>query len=684
MAVKRVADSAIRLRGASVPASVHFSAARIEEGLSLLTETRLEFVTGEGDLDPGKLLGTRMTIELPNAKGGPRRFHGFCIAIENIGLSRGHEHFAADLRPWPWFLTRRSDNRIFQDMSTPDIVAKVCDAAGFNDIRDRLSGTYAPREYCVQYGESDFAFISRLMEEEGITFYFDHSGDLETMVLADAISGHDPVAGASRLPYIPRMRNTPVESERVFELADRRRVVSGQVSLIDYDMVNPQAHLGVGSAIEKGSHSHRKYELYDSDARYATAGAGEQAAKIRMEAEAHRAERFVAVANAPGLAAGSSVTITDHPRLGRQAELLILRATHHLRVEETLAVLPEDGMTIAPRLEFPGPDGLFHATVELARLSEPFRPPRVTPWPDLSGLHTAVVTGPSGEEIHTDEYGRIKVQFHWDRKGEKNEKTTCWVRSVLPWTGKSWGMFAVPRVGQEVVIQFERGNPDRPLCTGMIYNGANKPPVTLPEAMTQSGIRTNSSKGGGGYNELVFEDKKNAEFVRLQSEKDFVQIVKNNATVMIGLEKKDKGDLTQTIHGHKTETIKTGNHVLKIETGSQTVEVKKDHSAKVEGKSKTTVKGDAALEVETGNCTTKVTAGNYTLDASAGKVTITAAQEITLKVGASSVKIGPAGVEIKSVMVKLEGSAMAEMKSPLTTVKADGMLTLKGGVTMIN
>lgn len=705
----RIADGSIKLEGSYKSDSVYFVAARVVEALSTLTETRLEFASADGMLDPADILGTRMTIKM-DEKANLRKFHGVCIAIEYLGTTRGYTQYAADLRPWTWFLTRSSDNRIFQNQTAPDIIAAVFSGLGFSGFRTEFSKTYAARDYCVQYGETNFDFISRLMEEEGIYYYFKHGGETEELVLADAIGSHSPISHTPTLDFIPRSKNTPAAAGHVFEWSPKMQVVSGKVSLVDYDMVKPRADLRVASSIARGKHAHKDYEIYETDAHYATSAEGDDAARVRMERLAHGAERYLAAGTAPAVSVGSLVTIKNVPEpgknvpeAGKQSEFLILAATHHLRIEPDLLPQGElDGLKTVPRLTYPESSGLYVSQFETAAKTQQFRPPKVTPWPDLAGLHTAVVTGPEGDEIHTDKYGRIKVMFRWDRKGKEDEKTSCWVRTVLPWTGKGWGMYGVPRIGQEVVIQFERGNPDRPICTGMLYNEINQTPVALPANMTQSGVKTNSTKGGAGFNELMFEDKQDAEFVRLQSEKDFVQIIKNNATITIGLEKKDKGDLTQTIHGSKTETVKTGDHSFKIENGSQTIDIEKDHTETINGKSSTTVKGNVTIEVQDGNLSetiksgnykrevssgndaTKLGSGNYTIDASGGKITLTAAQEITLEVGGNSIKIGPAGIDIKGTIVKIEGSAMAEVKSLLTTVKGEGMLTLKGGITMIN
>ena len=321
---------------------------------------------------------------------------------------------------------------------------------------------------------------------------------------------------------------------------------------------------------------------------------------------------------------------------------------------------------------------------------EQFRAPLTTPWPEIAGLHTAIVTGPSGEEIWTNEHGQIKVQFHWDREGENDEKTTCWVRVVTPWSGKDWGMVAVPRIGQEVVIQFEEGDPDRPICTGMLYNKDTMPPYKYPDDQTQMGFKTNSSKGGGGYNEWMFEDKAGEELMRIQAQKDHQRLVKNESVVTIGLDEVDAGAHdedgceSKVVKQHVTETLLEGDHYFTIETGSQEIEIKTDKTQTIEGKHTKTITGNDATTVEEGDMTVDVSMGDITVDAALGKIKMTAMQEILLKVGQSSIKIDNSGVTIKGLMIKVEGTAMVEAKAPMTTVKGDAMLTLKGGLTLIN
>lgn len=673
--------------------TVHFRAARIVEELSTITEIRAEFLTTDREFDAERLLGTRMRL-LMKTDFGPRQFQGTCIAVEYLGSSEGFGLYAVDIRPWLWFLTRSSDTRIFQGKSTIEIFDDVCSDLGFSDHLKRLSGSYSAREYCVQYNETDFNFVSRLMEGDGITYYFDHKGESEEMVLADGIGSHDMLPGGGILPFRAYDRNSRIEAPHVFEWSKKGRVVSGKVSLVDYDMKKPNTDLKVSSSIRKGMHPHGNYERYEVNATYSQVQAGENSARIRMEREAHLAQRFVCAANAPWLGAGSTFTLINAPSMRDNGTYLVLAATHHLRsTGGPGADLEMLSPTLPSPLSYPHDSGRYVCTMEVAKSTEPFRPPSRASSPLITGVLTAVVTGPSGEEIYTDEYGRIKVQFHWDREGQNDENTTCWVRTVVPWSGRGWGMFGIPRIGQEVVVEFERGNPNRPIVTGMVYNAATKPPFDFPANATMSGLRTNSSKGGGGYHELVFEDSKDEEYVRMISEKDYFLKIKNNAEITVGMEKKDAGDLTQTIYRHKTETLKTGNYTFAIEKGSRKVKISDNHTEAIGGKSDTKITGDTSLKITQGDFSETIDMGSYTTEVKMGDISVTAAmgkidmealQSITLKVGGSSIKIDPTGVTIKGMMIKIEADAMISAKAPMSDIKGDGLLILKGGLTMIN
>jgi type VI secretion system secreted protein VgrG len=682
----------IRMKGPLPETRLFLKAARIDEGLSRLTETRVEFISPDVALDLGRIVGQPMSVSVQTADAGWRDFAGTCVEARYLGLFRGYGLYSAEVRPWLWFLTRSRNNRIFQNLSAVEIVRAVFDGHGFADVRFRLNGSYPQRPYTVQYRETDFAFVSRLMEEEGIYWFPATEDGKDILVLADGGGSHKAIDGDATIEFNYREEDYRRRKDHIFEWTGSERVTPGIVSLIDYNFENPKADLKVSKAIPTGSHGHRSHEFYDPGGHYREAPRGEGLARVRIEAEAARAATKHALGNVRTLAAGRTFRLAEHPRAEENREYLIVSATHWLQIEtEADAALD---VPLPGQLDFgAGNRDGYRCEFDAVPRTVPWRSPLLTPWPEIPGLLLARVTGPRGEEIHTDRYGRIKVQFPWDRDGKDDETTTCWVRTVMPWTGKGWGMVAVPRIGQEVTIQFEDGNPDRPICTGMLYNADTMPPWGLPGNMTQSGIRTNSSKGGGGFNELMFEDKKGEELVRLQSERDFRQIVKNDAEITIGMEKKDKGDLTQTIYRHKTETLKTGDHTFKIETGSQRIEIKTDKVERIDGQSDLVVKGNRSEVVTDGDFTRTtmmgneaiaVSMGNYSVETSLGAISMEAMQQIELKVGSSSITIDQTGITITALSVTIEGIAALEAKSPMTQVKGDAMLILKGGLTLIN
>ncbi len=698
-------NRAMRAKGKFSDKKVFMKNAQVDEGLSELTRVRMELVSTDHDIDLQDFLGEMTTIEL-DLKEGHRYFTGHCVSVEDIGLYQGMVHLVVELRPWFWFLTKATENRIFQEKTVVDIITEVLGDYGFSsDVVKKLSGTYKAREYCVQYAETDYDFLSRLMEEEGIYYFFDYQDGKTKMVLVDSVSGHSP-ATKDTLEFHFKEENFRRKEDHIFDWAGGTQVTSGKVTLDDYDFTKPSSDLKVAKAIPKGKHSYKSYELYSYPGKTRTEGVGDTFARIKMEAEAVRHLTSSGVGNVRILSVGSTFKMKGHPRVKDNSEFLMTRATHLLQVEndyvdeETLTNPFNTGNAEA----FQDNPDTYRIQFDVIPKAEPFRAPLITPWPSISGLQTAVVTGPSGEEIYTDEYGRIKVQFHWDQDGKKDDKTTCWVRVVMPWTGKSWGMFSIPRIGQEVVIQFEEGDPDRPMCTGMLYHKDNKPPYAFPANMTQTGIVTRSTKSGSAstFNELVFEDKKEAEFVRFQSERDYTQTIKNNATITIGLEHKDDGNLTQTIHKNKTETLNTGDHTFTVKDGNQTISIKKDHTETIEGKSTQTItddvsqtvksgdytqtisSGDSTRTVKSGDDNHTITSGDMTVKVSSGKVSVTAGIEIKLTVGANSITIDNSGITISGTMVTMEGTATVDVGAPSTTVSGDGMLTLQGGVVMIN
>jgi len=708
------ANFAFRMEG-DFDYPLYLIGARVEEGMNLLSETTLEFVCTDREIDLSGLLGQKLrVIEGRNGGDAPRAFPGTCVSIEYLGNPTGVAHYRAVLRPSLWFLGRSRENRVFQVMTVIDIAREILQTYGFwGDVDNQVSGEYPARGYTIQYRETDLDFLCRLFEEEGIYFFFAIENDVEKMRLVDSPGAHPSIQWGNPMPFRGLDETGHRAGGHVFSWQTGLGATTGKITLYDYDFEKPAAHLHASNSIEKGTHSGNDFEAYIYPGRFRTTDEGEARARVRMEAEAVRHHTVHGAANTANLGVGETFEMADHPRHSENRSWLITRATHVMRCRDVDRPPVGRGVPIGAEYggDTAGDDGyrvLFDAIPDDVQ----YRAPLVTPWPEIAGVHTAIVTGPRGEEIHTDKYGRIKVQFHWDRVGQGDEATSCWVRCMMPWSGKGWGMMAVPRIGQEVVVQFEEGNPDRPLVIGMLYNADTMPPWALDANKTQSGVKTNSTKGGGGFNELMMEDKKDAELVRFQAERDYRQIVKNDAEITVGLEHKDKGDMTLTVHRNLTETVKTGDHAFTVAAGKQTIKVKKDKDETIEGKSKLTVTGDVSETVKTGNRTEDIKMGNVTrtldmgneattlklgnLDVKCdlGKITMEAMQSIELKVGGSSIKIDQVGVTIKGAMTfKAEGGLTAEMKGALSAkvsggvmveVKGGAMLTLKGAITMIN
>lgn len=533
-------------------------AAIVEEALSELTRLRIEFLCRDRALSLRGLLGQPMALKVATPDGGPvRHFHGLCVQAEYIGTFQGMARFVAEVRPRFWFLTRQADCKVFQGRTTAEIVQQVTGDDGFSTaLKLDLSGSYDPRPYCIQYRESDFAFLSRLMEEEGIYYYIAHDAAGETMVLADSPGAHKPLPGGDKLEFVETEVVEHEYRDQVFRWVAMSRATTGQVSLVSYNFETPGQSLLVNRSKPFGSHKTSGAERYDNEGRYMTGAVGEQRARLRVEREAMEAQLWSGLSNALQIAPGHTFQLTESPRPKEETAFLVTRATHYFQREEDArqTVVGIHGEARALDLGSHA-DKPYRVEFDAIPKATQYRPERKTPWPEIAGVHTALVVGPGGEEIHTDAYGRICIQFHWDRLGPKTDKSSVWVRTMMPWTGKSWGMIHIPRIGQEVVVQFEEGDPDRPIVVGMLYNGANMPPYPLPANKTVSGVKTNSSKGGGGYNELVFEDKKGDELVRFHAEKDYLQVVENNARITIGKEKHDAGDLTQWVHRNRASVV---------------------------------------------------------------------------------------------------------------------------------
>ncbi len=694
----------LRLKGPLGPKKMVLLRADVTEKMSELTETDIQFLSPDHDLKLQDVVGQRLSLELDDEEGNTRYWHGYCVSCTYEGRFGGQALYRAEVRPWLWFLTLHADCKIFQEKSALEVIKAIFSARGFSDIQDKTSASFTKREYLVQYRESDFDFVSRLMEEEGIYYFFTHDSSKETLVLADGLGSHRALEGAANIRFAFEEQGEGSfkrDEDHIYEWKSSERVNSGKVTLTDYDFKKPNTDLKSVTAIPKGVHSHKDIEVYDYPGIYDLANSGKTRTKIRAESLAADYKRTWGKSNVRTMAVGGTFNLIEHPRSDFNEEYLVLAANHKLQIETDQ---DKDGQANAQTGDRQAEGGAgeekkesYESVFSVQLKSEPFRAPLTTPRPIIAGLQTAIVTGPKGDEIFTDQYGRIKVQFHWDRDGMKDDKTTCFIRVSQNMSGQSWGSFHIPRIGQEVVVQFEEGNPDRPIVTGMLYNDANKHPFKFPDNMTQHGMKSNSSKGGSGFHELVFEDKKDKEFIRLQSEKDYKETIKNNAEISIGFEKKDPGDLTQKIYNDKTEWLEKGNHSFEVKDGDESLTIANNRDRSVGNNETVTVGSDKDDTI----------GANYTIDVG-DTLDITAGTKINLTVGGSSIEMTSSEIKIKSTTIKVEGTGKVEAKAGgvmkleasgaltakgataklegkgMTTVKAGGILTVKGSLVKIN
>jgi type VI secretion system secreted protein VgrG len=524
------------------------------ESLGDLFEFNVDALSEKPAIDFNAAIGQHCSVTLKTYKNQTRVFDGILVEARWAGSREKYYAYQLVLRPWLWLLTRRSDCQIFHDKPVTDIIKKIFQDAGFSDFELKLTESYDPIEYCVQYRETDFAFVSRLMEKYGIYYFFKHEQGKHTLVLADSKSSHEPVPGLAKVPYRPVTSNDQRDEQILIEWHSDRCFRTGRMTLNDYDYLKPNAELKEDHQGQE-HYSKSNFEIYDYPGKYKDPGLGKKFAKVLLEAEQCLDHRREAFGDSPSLLPGGLVTLNGH--LTDNAEYLVLSCQHSFVTQFYRSTAAS------------GEDNVYHGRYHFLPSSKPYRSQPQTPHPRIYGVQTAKVVGKEGEEVDVDEHGRILVHFFWDRHNEKS----CRVRIGQPWAQKQWGHIVIPRIDQEVIVEFLEGDPDRPLVTGVVYNGDNKVPYSLPDNKTQSGIKTNSSKGGNGYNELMFEDKKSSEKIRMHAEKDHEVKIRHAETWEIG-----ETFETPTGSPSRQLTIKKGDEKIKLETGSRDVDIAmKDH-----------------------------------------------------------------------------------------------------------
>ncbi|EPX55475.1 VgrG protein [Cystobacter fuscus DSM 2262] len=646
------------------------------EAMSSPFEFHLKLACENQSLDFSDVVGKTALLTLVG-ESEPRFVHGIISRFEQVNELHRHAIYHASLVPQTWRLRHRHDCRIFQDETTPDILKKVFEKAGISSdhFKFSLSNTYEPRNYCVQYRESDWAFVSRLMEEDGIFYYFEHHADKHVLVMGDSVSANQPIPGGELLPF-RRPAGFVTEEEHVQRFRFAEEIQPGTVSLRDFNFKKPDLSLHADGKAQEDA----DLEVYDYPGEYQHPGEGSSAkgkrlAKLRLEEWQAGRKVGQGESDCERFCPGSLFTLSEHSRVDYNARYLLTSVGHYGHQSQ---VLDE---------ESDGGDFNYSNNFTCIAEQTPFRPPRTTPRPQVRGVQTAVVVGPSGEEIYTDEYGRVKVQFHWDRQGQRNERSSCWIRVSQLWAGESWGAMFIPRIGQEVIVDFIEGDPDRPIITGRVYNGANPVPYPLPDEKTKSTIKSNTSLDGNGYNELRFEDKKGQEQIFMHAQRNMDKHVKNDSfenilhdrhqTIGSQLKEGKVGDQNEMIYRDKSLKIHRHHqeHIggdMKLLVGG--IDGEGNQDIIIEAHKKELILKNSHLHVK-GNLNEQVDA---TQSLTVGKdLQVTVGQKHALEAGQE--------IHLKSTNVVIEAASGLTIRGPggFITIDASG-ISIKGTMVYIN
>ena len=638
------------------------------EEISRPFEFVLQVISEDMNVAVDSVVGQEVSFRLANHQDNEdneflnkREFHGICREFLVGPVLDGARRYTIVVVPKLWTLQQRTNCRIFQpDKTLKEITSTLLEEHGitssdYDDSKASAGDVVIP--YCVQYRESDFAFLSRLWEEAGLFYFFEFAQGSHRMVLADSKAAY-----LQADPGSLDQSSGSVDGPQVRGWSKRYRMVPGKATFRDHNFTTPTETLEADVDSVVTGIGNDAFEVYDYPGRYADVTAGRERAKVRVEQEEATHCLVEATSTCDWLFAGSKFKIAKHDDTNEQgAEYAVIRLRHSAKQ------LPSD---VKARIRYT--NKFFAIPKETT-----FRPTCATPKPLISGPQTAVVVGTSGEEIETDEYGRVKVQFHWDREGNSDENSSLWIRCAQTGAGSRFGTMLIPRIGWEVVVEFEEGDPDRPLVTGCVYNADRMPPYDLPDGKTITGLKTRSTLEGtaDNANELYFDDAAGEELVYFHAEKNFERVVELDDTLHVGTDAEgsqsitiEKDQTVDVLHGDRTITIGEGGDNLTISQGDRTVELSQ---------------GSETVTLSSGDRTITLTSGSQTTEAAGGEVNTEAGMGIELKVGESSVKIDQEGVTIKGLKVEIEGTTKAEMKGLMCEVKGDGQMKVGGGITMI-
>ena len=593
------------------------------ESLSALFDFQLNFISENHSIAFPDIIGKNVTVSIVLADGGKRYFNGV-ISHFSQGSGGGESsasdprvsYYTARMVPWLWLLTQTADSRIFQDKTISDIVEQIFSEKGYQDYSLRLHGAYEPMGYCVQYRETDFNFISRLLEENGIFYFFEHENGKHNLVIADTRDENKPCPNQADASY-QISGGGWLKKDVITALEYRQEIRPAKYFLRDFNFETPAAIEYESKAKEVLGPGER--EIYDYHGRFMKRSSAEHLTNRRMEEEEAQITTIMGESDCRAFTSGYRFKLSDFYRKDMNKKDYLLTAVEH----EVTHVSEYTGVG----LDAGEGDLRYTNRFRCIPYEVPFRPLRIARKPIVQGTQTAIVTGPAGEEIHTDPYGRVKVQFHWDREGKRDENSSCWIRVSQAWAGGNWGAMYIPRIGHEVIVDFIEGDPDRPIITGRVYHGTNMPPYGLPGEKTKSTVKSNSSKGGGGFNEIRFEDKKGEEEVFFHAQKDENTIVENDQTIVVGNDRAESigRDRSLSVGRDKSETVGR-NKVINV--GS-------NHSEQI----------GSAMSIIVGSTLTETVALNYA-ESVGGAMELTVGGALAVTVGAAmSETVGGAKVE---------------------------------------
>lgn len=657
------------------------------EALSSLPQIRVELLSYEEGINPLDAIGELLKITIDPAESDAKRFSGYVAEFEYIGpCYRGLYGYSATLVPWFWLLKKRTNCRVFQNKTVQNIVEEICSFYDFAKFKFALSEPLNPLPYCVQYQESDFDFLCRLLESEGIFYYFSYAADGHTLQLVDANTALTLVSDLA-------VTNVLDGTTKIRKWRHRYRYCSTKISINDFDYEKANHSLLSETTSVLSLKNGDKLSQYHYPGTHKETEQGERLAKLLMEENESQFSTIYGESECTALALGTKFTYRTRSGSADNGKIFVITEISHEALDNSF--VPESTEA-----------NVYRNSLTCLPEEKPFRPHKSTKKPSIDGVQTAIVVGKSGDEIYTDNYGRIKIQFHWDLYGEKNESSSCWVRVATPWAGKKWGSLAIPRVGNEVIVTFEEGDPDRPLVIGCVYNSMHMPPYDLPSQKTVHGVKSRSTKGGdrATYNEISFDDTKGSEALTIHAQKDFNMNVGNNAGVSATGNSTTSvdGDTSTTVGGNSTVTI-TGNHDQTITgnatntiEGNETIAVTGDRGTTTQGNESLTISGDQTINTTgkqdvsvSGDQTTNVT-GEQRITANANQTINTNADQVISASGSQSINGDSQTIKangtttVDSPTIELKGGTTASITVGGSSITVDGTsITLAFGASSV-